>query len=148
MKFKVELEGCDYIEVECEESDSSAPHIPGAMKKVVMLGCSEMIEMMQKMKTNFGHDLKKWPIPVANDHGSMLLREMILKLRGEWTFPYAHAELCHCRSVPAQVVDQVVIAGAHSTEKVTRLTSASSACGTCRPDVQKIIDYRLDKKTS
>lgn len=148
MKIRVELEGRDYIEVECEDSDPQGPQVPGIVKKVSMLGCTEFMEMMQRMRKNFGVDISKWPLPEGTDHSSLLLREMILKLRGEWAFPYAHAELCHCRSVPAHTVDQAIIAGAHTTDVVTRQTSASTACGTCRPEVQKIIDYRLGKKSA
>lgn len=145
MKIKVELEGRDYIEVECEGDDLRAP---GAVKKVSMLGCTEFIEMMQKMRKHFGNDVSQWPLPEGQDHSSLLLKEMILKLRGEWNFPYDEDELCHCRTVPTHTVDQAIIAGAHTPEIVTRQTSASTACGTCRPNVQKMIDYRLGKKSA
>lgn len=145
MKIKVELEGRDFIEVECLGDD---PQAPGAVKKVSVMGCTEFMDMMTKMRKHFGADLSKWPVPEGQDHSSLLLREMILKLRGEWNFPYKDDELCHCRSIQTQVVDQAIIAGAHTPEVVTRQTSASTACGTCRPQVQKMIDYRLGKKTA
>lgn len=140
MKLKVELEGRDFIEVECEGDDPSSP---GKVLKVAMVGCTEFLDLMQKMRRHFGVDIAKWPLPEGNDHSSILVREMVLKLKGQWQFPYGDKELCHCRTVDAQIVDQAVIAGAHTTEAVTRQTSASTACGTCRPEVQKIIDYRL-----
>lgn len=143
MKLKVELDGRDCLEVECEGDDPSAP---GKMTKVKMLGCTEFLDLMQKMRRHFGVDIAQWPLPEGRDHSSILVREMILKLQGRWNFPYQHRELCHCRTVEAHVVDQAVIAGAHSTEVVSRQTSASTACGTCRPEVQKIIDYRLNKQ--
>lgn len=142
MKIKVELEGRDFLQVECEGENLQAP---GRILKVSMKGCTEFMEMMKKMKLHFGADLTKWPLPEGNDHSSILLREMILKLRGEWMLPYQEEELCHCRMVPTHAVDQAVIAGAHTPEIVTRQTSASTACGTCRPEVQKIIEYRLGK---
>ena len=141
MKVKVELEGRDFLEVECTS-------IPGPVTRVSFMGCTEFMSMMQSMRKNFGVDISKWPLPETNDHGAILLREMILKLRGEWDFPYKEDEVCHCRTVATHTVDQAVIAGAHSTDKVTRQTSLSTACGTCRPEVQKIIDYRLGKKTA
>jgi NAD(P)H-nitrite reductase large subunit len=106
------------------------------------------MDMMQKMRKAFGPDITKWPLPQGEDHSSLLLKEMILRLRGEWAFPYSEDEVCHCRSISTHSIDQAVIAGAHSTDKVSRQTSASTACGTCRPEVQKIIDYRLAKKTA
>lgn len=145
MKIKVELEGRDYIEVDCEGED---PHKPGKVQNVSVLGCTEFMSTMRTMRKAFGVDVSKWPVPEGTDHSSLLVKEMILKLRGEWQFPYAHAEICHCRTVATHTVDQAIIAGAHSPEVVTRQTSASTACGTCRPEVQKIIDYRLERKSS
>lgn len=145
MKIKVELEGRDFLEVECAGED---PRTPGPVLKVSMVGCTEFMDMMQMMKRNFGVDPSKWPLPETQDHSAMLLREMILKLRGEWKFPYEEDEVCHCRTISTQTIDQAILAGAHTPEIVTRQTSASTACGTCRPNVQKIIDYRLNKQSA
>ena len=145
MKIKVELEGRDSLEVECAGEDLRTP---GPVLKVSMVGCTEFMDMMQAMKRNFGVDPSKWPLPETQDHGAILLREMILKLRGEWKFPYEEDEVCHCRTISTQMIDQAIIAGAHTPEIVTRQTSASTACGTCRPNVQKIIDYRLNKQSA
>lgn len=145
MKIRVELDGRDFIEVECEGEE---PSNPGPIKNVSILGCAEFMDMMQKMRKAFGPDIAKWPLPQGEDHSSLLLKEMILRLRGEWVFPYGEDEVCHCRNISTHTIDQAVIAGAHSAEVVTRQTSASTACGTCRPEVQKIIDYRLGKKSA
>ncbi len=132
-KFSVELEGRDRIEVEMKN----------AIPKVGFRGCSELMGLMQLMRKNFGVDLSQWPTPNGSSHSEILLRELILKLRSEWKYPYQEAEVCHCRNVTCHTIDQAIIAGAHSTEIISRQTSASTACGTCRPDVQKMIDYRL-----
>ncbi len=142
VKVKAELLGRDVIEIECEHLT------PTVVKRVSFIGCHEMIEMMQKMRRHFGMDVSHWPLPDANDHASLLLKEVILKLRGQWFHPFEATEICHCRSVATQTVDQAIIAGAHTTESVSRQTSASTSCGTCRPEVQKIIDYRLTSKSS
>lgn len=142
MKIKVELSGRDLIEVECE---GDSPLSPGPVKNVSLLGCSHFMKLIKDMRSQFGNDISKWPIPNENDHSSLLLKEMILKLNGKWKFPYEHEELCHCRSISAHTVDQAVIAGAHTPEVVTRQTSVSSACGTCKWAVEKIIDFRLKR---
>lgn len=144
-KLRVELEGRDFIEV---AYDGENPLRPGAATKVSFVGCFDFMAMMAKMRKNFGNDIASWPLPQEWDHSSLLLKEMIMKLRGEWVFPYQELELCHCRNVSTHKVDQAIVAGAHSAELVTRQTSASTACGTCRPEVQKIINFRLGKKTS
>lgn len=138
MKYRAELDARDMIEVETNEQNSQ-------QVKVHIVGCSDFMEMMQKMRRHFGNQVSQWPLPEGKDHSSLLLKEMILKLRGEWKFPYEHEELCHCRSISAHTVDQAVIAGAHTPEVVSRQTSASTACGTCRPEVEKIINYRTGK---
>lgn len=131
MRLKVEFQGQDEIEIDTENSQ----HL-----KVV--GCSEVLRLFKTALQQFGSDLKKWQIPTGHTHAEMILREVLLKQRGEWAFPYKDLELCHCRTIPTEVVDQAIVNGASTTDQVSRRTSASTACGTCRPDVQKILDYR------
>ncbi len=128
-KIVAELEGRDRIEVEGS--------------KVRFFGCSELTDLMKSMRKSFGSDLKGWPLPSGSSHSEILLREMVLKLRGEWSYPYKEAEVCHCRSVSCKTIDDAIVAGAHTTEAVSRQTTASTACGTCRPEVLRMIDYRL-----
>lgn len=90
-----------------------------------------------------GADPALWELPAGNSHSALLVRELLLKIRGEWKFPYADLELCHCRAIPAAAVDQAILCGAHTPETVSAISSASTACGTCRPDVQAILAYRL-----
>ena len=144
MKVKVSLSGRDSIEVEYEGEMPSL----GKLVKVSFRGCTDFMTRIQKLRKEHGNDVKSWPIPEGEDHSTLLVRELVLKLRGEWEFPYADEELCHCRNIATQIVDQAIIAGAHTPEVVSRQTSASTACGTCRPQVQQLIDYRLNKKVS
>ena len=129
---RAELEGRDFI----EQSSSG--------EKVQWVGCSEFnhaVELLLKGSL----DPKKWPLPKGNDHCSMLIREFVLKCRGEWQIPVEDTEICHCRTVPTAVVDQAIVSGAHSPKIVSQWTTASTACGTCRPDVEKLIAYRLGR---
>lgn len=137
-KISVNLEGRDRIEVA----------LGVGTPRVQFRGCTELMDLMQSMRKNFGVDLKGWPIPQGSSHSEILLRELILKLRGEWQYPFKDDEVCHCRNISRQVIDQAIIAGAHTPAVVSRQTSASTACGTCRPDVQKMIDYRLQGGTT
>ncbi len=110
-----------------------------------VIGCHRLMDLVAQLRTRDGDDPKKWQLPEGSSHEVLLVREFILKLNGTWKFPYEDEEICHCRMVPTRVVDQAILAGAHTTEAVTRATSASSACGTCRPDVQSLLNYRLCK---
>ncbi len=134
--WTVEFQGHDRIDLTQSESGQFA---------IKAKGCLSLLKLTENLKIHFAKPLKEWPIPQGTGHAPMLVRELLLKARGEWEFPYPHEELCHCRTVKTSIVDSAILAGAHKPEAVTRLTSASSACGTCRPDVQKILAYRLSK---
>lgn len=135
--FRAELKGRDLIEIEFSDAN------PGEKPRVKALGCTQLLSLVRKFQIQFGQDPKAWPLPKGVSHSELLLKEVLLKSRGQWSFPFQEVELCHCRSVPAELVDQAIVAGAHQCEVVGRQTSASTSCGTCRPDVQKIIDFRL-----
>ncbi|MFZ4405449.1 MAG: (2Fe-2S)-binding protein [Pseudobdellovibrionaceae bacterium] len=116
----------------------------GKVKHLQMVGCSQFLELMNLNRKKRGDDISTWPEPKGVSHSELLLKELLLKLKHQWDFPYKESELCNCRHVTAQKVDAAILAGAHTIDLVRRWTSASSACGTCQPDVEKIIAYRLN----
>jgi bacterioferritin-associated ferredoxin len=139
--FRAELKGRDWIEIQTTDNASEKAQINA-------MGCTELLSLLRKHQVQFGKDPRHWPVPQGSSHAELLLKEVLLKSRGQWSYPYTHDELCHCRSVATEKVDQAVIAGAHRCEVVSRQTGASTACGTCRPEVQKIIDFRLKNQAS
>jgi len=132
--IRVNLNGRDYLELSEENGKSIFRFI----------ACHELYELLQNSRQRHGDNIKNWPFPEGLSHSELLLKELLLKIKGQWQFPYQADELCHCRNVPTVTVDQAILAGAHTPEAVSRWTSASTACGTCRADVEKIISYRLD----
>lgn len=132
MKYVAELKGRDLLEAEIIDNNV----------QLNVVGCSQLLELVRQLRTK-SKDPRQWTLPTGNSHAELLVRELILKTQGQWAYPYESVELCHCRAIPAEDVDQAIIAGAHTPEKVSRQTSASTACGTCRTDVQKILNYRL-----
>lgn len=134
--FVVEIDGRDRIEATLKDQ----------VHGLKVVGCSELLKLLAELKKKHGGDLRTWPLPEGDQHQILLVRELILRAQGRWSFPYNHEEICHCRMVATRLVDQAVLAGAHQTSMVSRRTSASTACGTCRPRVQEIIDYRLNRK--
>lgn len=133
MVYRAELVGRDLIEIDLTQSKA----------RVRVIGCSDCLSLVRKIQVQHGNDPMLWPIPTGATHSELLLKEVLMKMKGQWVYPYEHLELCHCRAIPTEVVDQAIIAGAHDPKTVSRRTSASTACGTCRGDVQKIIDFRL-----
>jgi bacterioferritin-associated ferredoxin len=108
-------------------------------------GCHDLLttasRAAEKMK---GQNLDKlfWS---GVEHGDLLIREALDRLRGNFKLPIDDPETCHCRKIPTATVDEAIVLGAHTPEKVTNWTLASTGCGTCRPDVEKLIAYRLKK---
>ncbi|MBX3018486.1 MAG: (2Fe-2S)-binding protein [Bdellovibrionaceae bacterium] len=105
------------------------------------VGCARLLAEVRALAA-ISNDPSTWALPETTDHVGLLLREFILKTQGAWAYPYADEELCHCRNVPTAVVDRAIMNGAHTGPQVSRLTNASTSCGTCRPDVECIIKYR------
>jgi bacterioferritin-associated ferredoxin len=112
-----------------------------------VIGCRKMWDQLKRMRDRHGLDVVQWPLLRERDHASLLINELILKLRNQWKQPYLHEEVCHCRSVSLETVEQAILNGAQTPEMVSKWTMASTACGTCRPDVEKIIQYRLSAAT-
>lgn len=131
---RVEIPGRDRIEFIQKDQESG---------EFSFVGCDQLSALIFKLKKEQGLDPRKWNIPTGTSHSDLLLKEFLLKLRGEYQVVYPHEEICHCRKVNTHEVEQAILCGAHSTEKVSRWTGASTACGTCRADVEKIIQERL-----
>lgn len=111
--------------------------------KLTGVGGPKLLDVLETWRPKFSGKLIDIEPPRGADPATILMRELVLRAQGAWQFPFAEEELCHCRAIPTRVVDMAIITGAHTPEEVSRLTSASTACGTCRPDVRAIINYRL-----
>ena len=133
--FRAELVGRDFIELDFSKNKP----------QVRAQGCPELISTLRKYQVQFGNDPKLWPAPNGTGHAELLLKEVLLKSQQQWKNPYENVEICHCRAVMSDTIDQAIVAGAHSTGVISRRTSASTSCGTCRDEVQKMIDFRLKK---
>src|SRR5262245_23170946 len=57
------------------------------------------------------------------------------------------AQICDCNAVSKGRIVQAVLEGARSLSAVCELTRAGTGCGSCRPEVQSLIEHacaRLD----
>jgi bacterioferritin-associated ferredoxin len=113
--------------------------------KLEGVGCLELLKLFQEWRPKLTGGLESLPLPTGSGHAAILLREVILKAQGKWAFPYSAEELCHCRAVATARVDAAIVSGCHTMERIRATTSASTSCGTCRPDIEAILKYRLGK---
>lgn len=111
------------------------------------IGPLNFLQLINKWRAFLVGPLNDLLVPEPKDTGTMLLREVILKAKGQWFPPYTQAQICHCRSVPTVKVEEAILVGAHTPETVSRMTSASTACGTCQPDVKALIEYMTQSET-
>jgi NAD(P)H-nitrite reductase large subunit len=109
------------------------------------VGGPRFLDLLKEVRSTLKGPLHDIPLPLGQTPEALCLREAILKAQGMWIFPYDQEELCHCRVVPTAIVDQAICVGAHTPRQVSEQTSASTACGTCRSDVEAIIRFRLRK---
>jgi bacterioferritin-associated ferredoxin len=132
------------ISVELKHRDHIVLQIPDDPSRDILWQgycCSETQALIENCKKQFGH-LKNWPEPKGLSHSEMLIRELILKYHNQWSLPYKEIEICHCRGINTETVDQAIVCGAHKIEHIKTRTSASTACGTCTKDVESLISYR------
>ena len=138
------------VEVRISNGDFIRVTREGDKWKLMAAPCSQCLELLEGFK-KLQTPPWEWELPALDDggktdlHSRLLLRELILKMKNQWNPPYAHVELCHCRAITTETVEQAILKGCHTFEEVSLVTSAATACGTCKPDVQKTIDYRLGR---
>ena len=136
--IKVTIEGQDELTLSYELNDKREV----VSAKLSVIGCPTMMELVKKWRPLLNGGVDAIPLPRETHHSAMLLRQLILELQGKWDFPYKEFELCHCRAIPTKKVDDAIICGAKTVRDVSRKTSAGTACGTCRPDIEKVLKYR------
>lgn len=136
-KYLASLSNRDSVELSLEAAGSIK-----TLSGLQGVGCHKFLSLIKEWRQHLKSDIKTVPLPKGEDHSAMLLREVIMKAKGEWSYPYKEEEMCHCRSIPAAIVDGAIVSGCHTVEKVGIETSAGTACGTCREDILKSIAYR------
>ena len=137
IKVKAGFGGRDELELDAE-TDSGVIRTA----KLKGIGCPQVLNLISDWRNRLKGPVAELPEPQGTDHASILLRELIQKLKGTWEFPYKEDELCHCRAIPCAVVDAAIVYGADTANKVAVKTSAGTGCGTCRRNTESIIKFR------
>ncbi|MEO0335870.1 MAG: (2Fe-2S)-binding protein [Pseudomonadota bacterium] len=139
MSYKSEAVGREWLELSEQESGYQLK----GLGSLAFLRCLQEA----KQKANSWSTSKDLTAALSefgsNSTFDVMMREVLLKATGGWQPAFTEDELCHCRVVPTEIVDAAIVAGAHTPEEVSRQTNASTQCGTCRPDVEKILAARL-----
>ncbi len=135
-KIVIDWQGHDYVEATISLLDHK-------IQSLIVRGCAQThYRFRDWANVNKLIPLKEWPLPQGQHHSDMLLRELIQKAAGTWSYPYTEDELCHCRAVPTKKVDESILSGAETVQQVLNKTGAGSACGTCQIHTETLIKYR------
>ena len=137
MQYFAGVKGRDEIRAEIDVTDGII-----TTAKLTAIGCLPFLKMVDEYRALIKGEIKNLSAPKTLEHSGLILKELVLKLRGEWDFPYKEAELCHCRAVSCDRVDAAIIFGAKTAEDVAKNTLAGTGCGTCRKNTENIIKYR------
>lgn len=138
MKVEVGLRGRDRLEMEYEITNGNI-----VVSSFSVMGCLPFLKAAKAMKESMTGPIAQIVVPSGKDHVSLLLQEVLRKVRGEWQFPYNELLLCKCRSIATTIVDEAIVAGAHDHVRVGICTSAGTSCGTCKKDIETLLQYRL-----
>lgn len=105
-----------------------------------IIGPLTLINRINDLKSKYGTHPKTWPeITTFKSAEDLLINEFILKAKDTFKLAYTHDELCHCRMVPADKVYSAIKHGCSSIEDVGRATLAGTGCGSCRDDIEKLL---------
>ena len=56
--------------------------------------------------------------------------------------------VCYCLNITNGMIKDAVYAGASTLEEVQEATGATTACGACTDDVQRLVDYFATERDS
>lgn len=132
-KFSAFIVGGDSVEVTVTFEKEVLHHMEWSI-----VGRAELYLAVEKIIPHMRVAKNQLPIPSGKTPEQLLLRELLLKIRGEWGDAPSDPELCHCRKIPQTHVERAIILGAHTIEKVRARSSANTSCGTCLPEVEEL----------
>lgn len=144
--IEVNWPGRDQVELQARwEPQGSSSRLQSLEFRIAVI-CPEVRKVIQVWIEDCLRTGQVQEGPAGRGHAEMFVREVSLRLRDQFTPPFVEAEMCHCRVVTTAQVDRAVVAGCHSAREVSRETTASTSCGTCRPDVEAWIRFRCETR--
>lgn len=135
--FSVNLEGGPLIQVTVDIANRTV-----ASSEWFAIGPLSVLETAREWKPRLLGSVDQLPVPVGSTPAELMIKKIVLQIKGRWPV-VDDPELCHCRKIPLETVERAVILGAHTLEKVRQRTSANTGCGTCMPDVERVLALYL-----
>ncbi|MBY0553544.1 (2Fe-2S)-binding protein [bacterium] len=111
--------------------------------RVKATGPLSLLNLIQNKIQQQGSQPEKWSLlsNVTNGDEAML-NNFISKMQTSET-SQEHDEICHCRMVGREKIEQSIFQGSFSREEISRTTLAGTGCGSCRNDIDKILKNNI-----
>lgn len=109
-----------------------------------VIGSLSLLNCFRSKLATEGEDVKKWTKfvnPISNEE--VLLNHFIEKLTSKQT--EEHDEVCHCRLVSRITIVDSILQGCRTPEEISKSTLAGTGCGSCKKDLEKILNKMLNK---
>lgn len=106
-------------------------------------GPLSFLNLVQNQIQQHGNKPEKWTLlPEVSNGDQAMLNHFISKLQSH-EVSAEHDEICHCRMVERERIEQSIFQGSRSREDVSRTTLAGTGCGSCRADLEKILKKNI-----
>jgi bacterioferritin-associated ferredoxin len=112
--------------------------------QIEAVGSKYLLQKLSELLKIEGPSPRLWKsIHPADCSESILINEFIQKIN-QIPWAYSHEELCHCRLINTESVCNAIKAGCRTVADVSRTTLAGTGCGSCRKDIQTLIQSLTD----
>lgn len=102
-------------------------------------GSLSFLKLIQNKIQQHGSRPEQWSLlPEVKNGDEAMLNHFILKVQAT-EVSTEHDEICHCRMVEREKIEQSLFQGSSTREEVSRTTLAGTGCGSCRADLEKIL---------
>lgn len=107
------------------------------------IGPLSLLKLVNSKIATEGEDPKKWQrIKSALHDDEIMLNNFIDKVCNRLPID-EHIEICHCRMVNLDKIESAIFQGCRTVDEIIKYTLASTGCGTCRKDIEKIINQMM-----
>lgn len=102
-------------------------------------GSLSFLNLIQNKIKQQGNKPESWSLLAEVNNGDeAMLNQFISKVQATEASA-EHDEVCHCRMVDREKIEQSIFQGCKSREEISRTTLAGTGCGSCRTDLEKML---------
>jgi NAD(P)H-nitrite reductase large subunit len=110
---------------------------------ITATGNLNLLNLLNKKIVEQGADPKVWSsFESIQNEDEALLNQFIVRVQAT-EISSEHDEICHCRMVEREKIENAIYQGCRTREEISRTTLAGTGCGSCRGDLEKILSRIL-----